>query len=59
MPFILNTNTKGKSWTEAGIKESQVRGMLENAIKRASVEMGEVFDVLLQKSLNLGYLAKG
>jgi putative hydrolase of HD superfamily len=33
--------------------------MLENAIKRASCEMGEVFDVLLQKSLDLGLLVKG
>lgn len=58
MPFILNANTSAKSWTEAGVKESQVRNMLENAIKRASVEMGEVFDVLLQKSLDLGVLVK-
>jgi putative hydrolase of HD superfamily len=58
MPFILNANTSAKSWTEAGVKESQVRNMLENAIKRASVEMGEVFNVLLQKSLDLGVLVK-
>ncbi|MBS1572376.1 MAG: HD domain-containing protein [Bacteroidetes bacterium] len=59
MPFILNAHTSGKSWTEAQVRESQVRGMLENAIKRASCEMGEVFDVLLQKSLDLGLLVKG
>ncbi|PZP39118.1 MAG: hydrolase, partial [Pseudopedobacter saltans] len=32
MPFILNTYTSGKSWTEAGVTEKQVRNMLENAI---------------------------
>ena len=58
MPFILNTHTSAKSWTEAQVKESQVRGMLENAIKRASYEMGEAFDILLQKSLDLGILIK-
>ena len=29
MPFILNSNTSGKSWTEAGITETQVRNMLK------------------------------
>ena len=58
MPFILNAHTSAKSWTEAQVRESQVRGMLENAIKRASDEMGEAFDVLLQKSLDLGLLIK-
>ena len=56
MPFILNSNTSGKSWTEAGITETQVRHMLENAIKRASDEMGEAFDILLQKSIDEGKL---
>lgn len=56
MPFILNSNTSGKSWTEAGITETQVRNMLENAIKRASDEMGEAFDILLQKSIDEGKL---
>ncbi|MCT3982150.1 HD domain-containing protein [Elizabethkingia anophelis] len=56
MPFILNSNTSGKSWTEAGITETQVRNMLENAIKRASDEMGEAFDILLQKSIDGGML---
>ncbi|HFI4797392.1 TPA: HD family hydrolase [Elizabethkingia anophelis] len=56
MPFILNSNTSGKSWTEAGITETQVRNMLENAIKRASDEMGEAFDILLQQSIDEGKL---
>jgi putative hydrolase of HD superfamily len=30
--------------------------MLENAIKRASDEMGEAFDILLQKSIDEGML---
>ena len=49
MPFILNTYTSGKSWTEAGVTETQVRNMLENAIGRASDEMGECFQLLMKK----------
>lgn len=49
MPFILNTYTSGKSWTEAGVTEKQVRNMLENAIGRASDEMGECFQLLMKK----------
>ncbi|MDQ0593238.1 putative hydrolase of HD superfamily [Chryseobacterium ginsenosidimutans] len=51
MPFILNSHTSGKSWTEAGVTEKQVRGMLENAITRASDEMGEAFQYLMLKNL--------
>lgn len=56
MPFILNTHTSGKSWTEANVKENQVRHMLEDAIKKASDEMGEAFDILLQKALDQNLL---
>ena len=58
MPFILNAHTSAKSWTEAQVRENQVRGMLEHAIKRASDEMGEAFDLLIQKCLDLGLLIK-
>ncbi|MEI7489697.1 MAG: HD domain-containing protein [Chryseobacterium sp.] len=51
MPFILNSHTSGKSWTEAGVTENQVRNMLENAISRASDEMGEAFQFLMIKNL--------
>ncbi|MFP3592814.1 HD domain-containing protein [Chryseobacterium sp. SIMBA_038] len=51
MPFILNSHTSGKSWTEAGVTENQVRNMLENAISRASDEMGEAFQYLMIKNL--------
>ncbi|MBK1897481.1 HD domain-containing protein [Chryseobacterium paridis] len=51
MPFILNSHTSGKSWTEARVTEGQIRNMLENAISRASDEMGEAFQFLLNKSL--------
>lgn len=51
MPFILNTHNAGKSWTEAGVTQLQVRGRLEDAIKRASDEMGEVFDIYLEKNI--------
>ncbi|MBL7880674.1 MAG: HD domain-containing protein, partial [Chryseobacterium gambrini] len=47
MPFILNSHTSGKSWTEAGVTEKQIRNMLENAIVRASDELGEAFQLLL------------
>lgn len=56
IPFILNSYTEGKSWTEAGVTEHQVRNMLENAIKRASVEMGEVFDILMERNIEDGKL---
>ena len=51
MPFILNSHTSGKSWTEAAVTEKQVRNMLENAISRASDEMGEAFQFLMNKNL--------
>lgn len=56
IPFILNSYTDAKSWTEAGVTEHQVRNMLENAIKRASDEMGEVFDVLMERNIEEGKL---
>ena len=49
MPFILNSYTSGKSWTEAGVTETQVRNMLENAIGRASDDMGDCFQTLMKK----------
>ena len=51
MPFILNSYTSGKSWTEAGVTKLQVRKMLENAIHRASDEMGEAFEFLMKENL--------
>lgn len=51
MPFILNSHTSGKSWTEAGVTERQIRNMLEHAISRASDELGEAFQLLLIKNL--------
>ncbi|MCD1118322.1 HD domain-containing protein [Chryseobacterium turcicum] len=54
MPFILNTYTAGKSWTEAKVTELQIRNMLENAISRASDEMGEAFQTLLNLNLENG-----
>ncbi len=51
MPFILNSHTSGKSWTEAAVTEKQIRNMLENAISRASDEMGEAFQFLMNINL--------
>jgi putative hydrolase of HD superfamily len=56
MPFILNSYTSGKSWTEAGVTQNQVRNMLEEAIKKGSSEMGEVFDELLEINIKEGKL---
>jgi len=51
MPFILNSYTSGKSWTEAGVSVAQVKKMIEEAVKRVSDEMGEVFDTLLERNI--------
>ncbi|MFC4687800.1 HD family hydrolase [Epilithonimonas pallida] len=52
MPFILNSYTSGKSWTEAAVTERQVRNMLENAICRASDDMAECFHHLISKCID-------
>ncbi|WP_300672618.1 HD family hydrolase [Soonwooa sp.] len=56
MPFILNSYTEGKSWTEAGVTAEQARKIIENAVKRSSDEMGEVFDILIDKNIAEGRL---
>ena len=56
MPFVLNVYGSAKSWTEAEVKEEQVINVVGTAVKRASSEMGEAFDVLLQKALDEGKL---
>ncbi|SKB91297.1 putative hydrolases of HD superfamily [Soonwooa buanensis] len=56
MPFILNSYTEGKSWTEAGVTSEQARKIIENAVKRSSDEMGEVFDILIEKNIAEGRL---
>lgn len=52
MPFILNTHSKATSWTEAGVTANQVSNVVGKAVKRASDELGEVFDVLLKKAID-------
>ncbi len=56
MPFILNSYTEGKSWTEASVTSEQARKIIENAVKRSSDEMGEVFDILIEKNIAEGRL---
>lgn len=56
MPFILNTHSKATSWTEAGVSAEQVINIVGKAVKRASEEMGEAFDVLLKKAIDEGKL---
>lgn len=56
MPFLLNVYGSAKSWTEADVKVDQVENIVGKAVKRASAEMGEAFDVLLKKALDEGKL---
>ena len=58
MPFLLNVYGSAKSWTEADVKVDQVENIVGKAVKRASAEMGEAFDVLLKKALDEGKLKK-
>lgn len=51
MPFILNSYTSAKSWTEAGVTETKIRTMLQTAISRASPEMGDAFEKLLERNI--------
>ena len=52
MPFLLNVYGSAKSWTEADVNVKQVENIVGTAVKRASEEMGEAFDVLLKKALD-------
>ncbi|WP_313503659.1 HD domain-containing protein [Kaistella carnis] len=58
MPFLLNVYGSGKSWTEAGVKVSQVENIVGTAVKRASKELGDAFDILLKKALDEGKLTE-
>ena len=58
MPFLLNVYGSAESWTEANVKVNQVENIVGKAVKRASAEMGEAFDVLLKKALDEGKLEK-
>ena len=58
MPFLLNVYGSAESWTEANVKSNQVENIVGKAVKRASDEMGEAFDILLKKALDEGKLEK-
>lgn len=58
MPFLLNVYGSAKSWTEAGVKVKQVENIVGTAVRRASDEMGEAFDVLLKKAFDEGKLVE-
>lgn len=58
MPFLLNTHSSGRSWTEARITENQARKIIEHTVKRASDELGEVFEILINKALDEEKLRK-
>ena len=58
MPFLLNVYGSAKSWTEADVKVSQVENIVGKAVRRASAELGEAFDVLLKKAFDEGKLVE-
>lgn len=58
MPYLLNSFTSAKSWTEAGVTVTQTKNIIEYAVKKASVEMGELFDFLQEKNLSEGKLCQ-
>lgn len=58
MPFLLNVYGSAKSWTEADVKVNQVENIVGKAVRRASDEMGEAFDVLLKKAFDQGKLVE-
>lgn len=56
MPYLLNTFTSAKSWTEAGVTARQTSKIIEYAVKKASTEMGQLFDFLQIQNLKDGKL---
>ena len=56
MPFLLNVYGSAQSWTEAEVRVNQVENIVGKAVKRASEEMGEAFDILLKKAIDEGKL---
>lgn len=54
IPFVLNSNTSGKSWREALVNETQVRTRLQEAISEAGGAFEEVFTTLLAKNIEDG-----
>ena len=56
MPFLLNVYGSAESWTEAGVKVAQVENIVGTAVKKASTELGEAFDILLKKAFEEGKL---
>ena len=56
MPFLLNVYGSAQSWTEAEVSVNQVENIVGKAVKRASEEMGEAFDILLKKAIDEGKL---
>ena len=56
MPFLLNVYGSAQSWTEAEVSVNQVENIVGKAVKRASEEMGEAFDILMKKAIDEGKL---
>lgn len=58
MPFLLNVYGSAQSWTEAGVKVAQVENIVGTAVKKASIELGKAFDILLKKAFEQGKLVE-
>lgn len=58
MPFLLNVYGSAKSWTEANVSVNQVENIVGKAVRRASTEMGDAFDILLKKAFDEGKLTE-
>ena len=54
IPFILNAHTLGKSWKEANVSAEKVRKIVGTAVEKGSEELTQMFEILLQKSINEG-----
>ncbi|WP_172919909.1 HD domain-containing protein [Capnocytophaga canis] len=54
IPFILNAHTSGKSWREAKVSAEKVRNIVGTAVEKGSEELTELFEILLQRSIDTG-----
>ncbi|ATA72382.1 MULTISPECIES: HD domain-containing protein [Capnocytophaga] len=54
IPFILNAHTSGKSWREAKVSAEKVRNIVGAAVEKGSEELTELFEILLQRSIDTG-----
>lgn len=58
IPFILNAHTSGKSWREADVSAEKVRKIVGTAVEKGSEGLSELFEILLQKSIDEGKIVE-